>query len=214
MLISFAGTKIPGDGRHSKRHSRRHPTACLDALGALRDTYLTVALAASTSRSYRSGQKTYLKFCNQIGVSPFPLKEVLLEYFVTFLSRQVRADTIRCYLSGVQFHSTMLGYPERISSMFRLYYLIRGIKRSEGRSTRIERKPIRLKHLHHLKLFIAHRFTNFDRVMYTAVIAVAFFGMLRCSEYTAPGRWAWDPDTTLTRGDVAFKCGGGGHRQH
>ena len=141
-------------------------------------------------------------------MAPLPLREDCLELFVASVSRRVRADTIRCYLSGVQFYSHMSGFSDKISRMCRLYYLVRGIKRSEGRSPRLPRHPIRLKHLYQLHKFIDHKFNSFDRAMYKAVIALAFFGMLRCSEYTAPGRWVWDPDTNLARDDVVFKKGG------
>ena len=149
--------------------------------------YLTSALAASTNKSYDSGVRAYKKFCKQVQVSPFPLAEIILEYFVTSLSRRVRAATIKCYLSGVQFCSIMAGYPQKISDMGRLYYLVRGIKRLEGRSPRQSHRPIRVRHLLKLSEFIGAQYQKFDRIMYRAVISLAFFGMLRCSEYTAPG---------------------------
>ena len=181
----------------------------MENLARLRDGFLTSALADSTFKTYRAGVRAYLKFSSQLGVAPFPLTEHHLEFFVTQLGRQVTADTIRVYLSGIQFRSTILGYPQQIAQMCRLYYLVRGIKRVGVTSARVPREPIRSKHLKLLNRFVQSHFTSYDSTMYQAVIAVAFFGMLRVSEYTAPGRRVWDPLVTLSISDVVFRRRGG-----
>ena len=76
-------------------------------------------------------------------------------------------------------------------------------------SSQVRRRPIKSKHLQKLAQFIHFRYSSYDRTLYRAVMAVAFFGMLRASEYTAPRKWGWDPSVNLSLSDVVFRKGGG-----
>ena len=44
--------------------------------------------------------------------------------------------------------------------------------------------------------------------MLRAVVCVAFFGLLRCSEFVSPTQRTWDPSVTLSVRDVSFRDGG------
>ena len=66
----------------------------------MRDEYLGASLAENSTAVYQTGLRTYLRFCGQVGLSPFPLRQGTLELFVTFLSKRVGFASIRVYLSG------------------------------------------------------------------------------------------------------------------
>ena len=71
--------------------------------------YFEEALAVNTRRTYGTGVRQYLRFCQEIGVSPFPLNERTLQYFVVSLARRVGYQSIRVYLCGVQQESLVHG---------------------------------------------------------------------------------------------------------
>ena len=61
--------------------------------------FLGQALAPSTLRSYRSGQKRFLRFCQEAILQPLPLTEHVLCLFVAQLGRErLSHQTIKCYL--------------------------------------------------------------------------------------------------------------------
>ena len=94
------------------------------------------------------------------------------------------------------------GYDLQITKFQRLHYILRGIKRVKGVSTRT-RLPITLDHL---KLFhrILHSRTSptHDETMIWAAISLAFFGFLRIGETTCSG--PYNSSTNLCRSDVSF----------
>ena len=116
-----------------------------------------------------------------------PTTENTLIYFAVFLGKTVNPDTIKVYLAAVRHMHLVNGYDLQITKFQRLHYILRGIKRVKGVSTRT-RLPITLDHL---KLFhrILHSRTSptHDETMIWAAISTAFFGFLRIGEMTCSG---------------------------
>ena len=155
--------------------------------------------------TYKTGVKQFTQFCCILNINPLPLSEQVLENFVTSISRRVGAKTILCYLCGVQYWSKLQGCQVIIADMVRLPYVIRGIRRWQGKShTRPVRRPITIHLLTIILQYIDTKFVHCDRLMYRAAVLTAFFGMLRVSEYTAPSRSSYDPELHLTINDVSF----------
>ena len=133
----------------------------------------------------------------------FPLQEHLLESFATSLASRVGCKTITSCLYGIQFHGVMRGHRQRIRKRLRLTYVLRGIRRTQGsRHLRPRRKPITLRHLCTMYAHIDHMFRQRDATVLKAAVAMAFFGMLRVSEYTCRDAHHYDVDTTLLGCDV------------
>ena len=131
-----------------------------------------------------------------------PTTENTLIYFAVFLAKTVNLDTIKVYLAAVRHMHLVKGYDLQITKFQRLHYILRGIKRVKGVSTRT-RLPITLDHL---KLFhrILHSRTSptHDETMIWAAISIAFFGFLRIGEMTCSG--PYNSSTNLCRSDVSF----------
>ena len=170
--------------------------------------YLSKALSANTRNTYRSGLLAYHRFCCQIQNKMFPLQEYYMQLFVTSLAGKVKYSTIKTYLSGIQYESITLGYSEKISHMARLYYTIRGIRRSHPDNRR-QRLPITTKHLKAMLRFIKYSlFSPHDKAMWSALILLAFFGLLRVSEYVTPSTNKFDETIHLSPSDVEVSsCG-------
>ena len=168
--------------------------------------YHQVALAPSTISTYNSGLRAYRFFCLNVHLPMLPLSEINLQRFVVSLSNRVSYKCIKVYLSGVQFWSILCGFDCRIVSFPRLFYLLRGVRRSQGiRFCRPRRTPITVGHLqliHHRLQFQCY--SSFQRLMLRTASSLAFFGLLRCSEYTSDRRRSFNVMTTLLVGDIRF----------
>ena len=167
---------------------------------------LLSSLSPSTLVTYRTGYRCYRLFCTQAAHRAFPLNEFVLQRFVVSVANRLAFKTIKVYLSGLQFFSILIGSNIRIASFPRLYYVLRGIRRLQGdRFRRPRRLPITFQHL----LVLSHRiscqrYSAFESLMLRSACALAFFGLLRCSEYTSPRRRSYDADATLLVQDISF----------
>ena len=112
-----------------------------DELERRKRVILTRSLASSSLATYKTGIKQYLAFCNQVNRPPVPLVEELLENFVVLLSSRVGYKTIKVYLAGVQYWSKLQGCPVLIKEMARLKYVIKGIRRAQGKAYEKSSRP-------------------------------------------------------------------------
>lgn len=99
----------------------------------------------------------------------------------------------------------MNAYTEVIATMERLRYVLRGIRRLQGNAhVRPPRAPITLHMLH----FIFHASAMFpsshDRDMIRSAVTLAFFGLLRVSEFSSPSVSKFSPTKHLTVSDVTI----------
>ena len=169
--------------------------------------YLQSALSPSTRHTYCSGFKVYYTFCKQISQRTFPLKESILQLFVTSLAGRLKYSSIKVYLCGIQYQSIICGFQEKIATMGKLYYVMRGIRRVHSTGCVKQRLPITPSHLRDMISFVQNSlFSNYDKAMWKCLILLAFFGLLRVSEYVCPGQRKYDPSINLMPSDVKF-CG-------
>ena len=64
----------------------------------------------STQKTYRSGEHRYLRFCAELGESPYPANEQRLARFIAHLFRQgLRAGSMKSYLAAVRHGQIALG---------------------------------------------------------------------------------------------------------
>ena len=182
-----------------------HPTRTPGDLNGDISRYLSLSLAASTQQTYSSGEKRFLEFCYlyrpQNGKF-LPTAEDTLIQFVAYLARSIKHSSIKSYLAAVRHWHIRNGYDLDLKKFLRLQLICRGIKRSQGSSTRI-RLPTTIKHL---KLFfyllaIPRTFRS-DSIMIWAAMTLAFFGFMRLGELTCNSRYS--PDTHLSLTDISF----------
>ena len=167
------------------------------------------ALAPTTLQSYSAGISCYLAFCRCTSLDPLPLHEETLQRFVACHHARLAYKTIKVYLAGVQYWSLMRGFNGSMMSMSRLYYLLRAVRRIQGNSfNRRRRLPITTQHLRCLfQRLDLMQYNGYQRLLFKAATTLAFFGLLRVSEYTSGRRHSLDSSTLLVS-DVSFNTDG------
>ena len=111
---------------------------------------------------------------------------------------------MKLHLSAIKHQAIVENHNIPFRDYDRLYLLLRGIKRAQGRSHSLpKRLPITPSLLRTINgnLFNSSRLFQ-DKLMIWAALTTAFFGFLRISEYTTPRKTQFDPASTLLRSDV------------
>lgn len=170
--------------------------------------YAALAIAPSTRRTYSTGQRRYLNFCDLQRWPAFPASDLALSAFAAFLTRSVRPGTIRVYMSSVRNIHIELGYGDPMETAFLLQRVLKGIDRCIGLEPCRPRLPITIGVLRKIvdALDANRLLAAADRAMLRAAMLMAFFGFLRCSEFTSPPR-AFDARLHATRGAITFNSG-------
>ena len=159
-------------------------------------------MAPNSLNTYKSGWRSYIYFCNCNFLPPIPVTEQNLIYFCTHSAdKKIKHGTILVYLTAINYFCQTTGFPFNTTGMNRLYHLLRGIRRTQGNSlTRPRRQPITLNHLTSLRYYLFIHYRS-DHLMLWCASTMAFFGLLRSSEYCAPGPSTLT-DSTLMIQDV------------
>ena len=141
---------------------------------------MSQALARSTQRTYAYAMTLMDRFGRETGLA-FPFDPLTMALFVTFLSRSYKHSSVQTYVSGVVFFHKICGYTDPGMS-----YLVRktlaGLKRVQLPSD--VRLPITISLLRKLVLIGLPQvcLSVDEQVLFRAMFAVAFFGLLRVGE--------------------------------
>ena len=149
------------------------------------------SLSKGTKQTYKSAIQSFIQFMNfhyiPCSVSKLPdITEDHLIYFVTYCQsvKNLKHDTIKLYLAGIRFHYLRAGRSDPTLTAERLSYVLRGIKKSQNNVTN-DRLPITADILRLLcNLLVVGVFSPFIDLMLHAAFLTAFFGFLRCGEFT------------------------------
>ena len=167
---------------------------------------MQASLAPSTLSTYESGIRQFVQFCREVDRSPFPPSEDTLALFATSLRRRIAYKSIKTYLAAIQYKSITLGFCTRLTNMDILYYALRGIRRLQGNTfTRPPRIPFTLPLIRILHKRCAQIMASYKDVqMIKAASLLAFFGLLRASEYLAASQTRPKSEDTLCFQDLHF----------
>ena len=160
----------------------------------------------STHRVYKSGDKRYNEFCSNFRLTPYPVTETKLWYFVAYLFKGgLSAGTVKSYLAAVR-HSQIargLGNPH-ISEMPRLTYIVKGLKRKASNTNARPRFPMTSEILRAMKGVWQINSNRNKTSMLWAATCTCFFGFLRSGEVVVPSDSDYNPAVHLSFGDVSM----------
>ncbi|XP_069130780.1 uncharacterized protein [Argopecten irradians] len=210
-LDGFSHT-VPQDDKISTTSSERCSTSLQSsttisshvAFESTIQELLSASIAPSTRRTYSVGFDKYIKFLLLAGLIAYvslpnlPVSENNLIQFVAHCFRNnISYATIKIYICGIRFMclENNIAYPFS-QNMPRLQASLTGVKRSQIRATK-PRLPITFPILQSICHYL--RKNSKDPMMET-VCVVAFFGFLRCGEFTVSG--AFDPSIHLCINDL------------
>ena len=99
-------------------------------------------MAANTEKTYERGKR---KFCKlyQVPDPIIPNTESITCHLVERISRTVQRNSIKVYLSTTKHPHLQQNYHLELHKFIRLQYVLRGIKRSQTKTTKIAPPPSR-----------------------------------------------------------------------
>lgn len=169
-----------------------------------------------TRAAYNTGFTCFERFLLMNGISwsaqtlP-PISEDILLYFVAHCYHNLRLHyhTIRLYLCGIRFYYlwddtnpflSNSGFP-----LARLATCMQSIKKMQG-PARPSRLPITGPLLNRMCDYLdTDVFNPFISVLLKAVFSTAFYGFLRCGEFTTPAQSVFDSTEHLCLGDLLIQ---------
>ena len=170
--------------------------------------YYYQGLALSTQRLYSTGQARYHSFCHQLHCLPLPSTEHILLLFVAHLVNEgLVYSTIKVYLSALHNLHVATGHHQIFASQLkpRLEQVLCSIKRTEAsQSPPRSRLPITIQLMRRFKIALLQEAHNFDNIRLWAACCIAFFGFLRCSEFTVLSMQDYNPSVHLSYEDLSI----------
>ena len=133
-----------------------------------------------------------------------PVCEDTLMLFVTYLAQQhLSYTTIQLYLSAVRYSGIITAKSTTLRTP-RLNYVLKGIhKECAVNHQPRERQPITFPIMERLHMVLLQHSGNYNNIMIWAACCLAYFGLLRVSEFTTLSPDRFDPTTDLLLLDVA-----------
>lgn len=167
------------------------------------------AIAPSTRQCYETGFKAYVQFLLFTGIVAYvmpnflPVDEELLLLFVAHCTSRLKVSysTIKLYLCGIRFRcmEQNIRYPDN-SQLNRLKSILNGVKRTQNISSR-PRYPVTFEILNRLCVCLRKNY-SFQNLLLETMSTVAFFGFLRCGEFTVESIDKFDPNFNLCVSDM------------
>ena len=169
-------------------------------------SYMRKGLAASTVASYDFAWKSFAFFCLSINVPLLPVHYSTVCAFICFCKdvKHLSCAYIRGLIAGIQFNVRCIdpSFPSLFTHPA-IKLILKGIAK-ESPITADKRLPFTLPILH--KLIIALRsglFNPYIDSMLECAFLLAFYGFLRCGEFTSPTH-QFNPERDLALPDISF----------
>ena len=169
--------------------------------------YYRKGLAPATHKSYQAGKKDTWNFAEKRKSHQYQESEETLLLFVVHLAQQGLAHaTIKLYLSAVHNLHVTTGLHREFTAQLtpKLELAMKGIKKEKALNSPCTRLPITIDIMSKLKSTLGESSENYDNIMLWAACALAFFGFLRCSEFTVPSQEEYCQTSHLSLEDIVI----------
>lgn len=180
-------------------------------LNSVVDVLYFNSVTQNTRQTYVTGFMAYIRFLLLTGTVSYFLpdytnvivNEDLLLLFVAycFSKMQISYSTVKLYLCGVRFKCLELNvlYPS-LTELRRLKTVLNGFKRMHSATPKL-RYPITFDILKSVCDLLRVR-RNYENLLLETMCTVAFFGFLRCGEFTIECADKFDPAFNLCLSDL------------
>ena len=167
------------------------------------------SVSRNTHKAYQAGINAFLLFMTTCGLARDNLHQALSEHvllmFVAYCAKtlRLRYATIKLYLSAVRFMYLRKGVasPWTTGDTVRLQTVVKAVKREQTPVTSV-RQPITNTVLYDMcRALTSEVFPHDVSVLMKAASCLAFFGFLRCGEFTCD---FFHPDFNLCMSSVIF----------
>ena len=172
-------------------------------------------LAEGTQKSYSVGWRWWCLFCKARGIEAYRTvnestlsdeQHIVLDFVLHLAEHGGKAvGTIKQYLSAVRSQHLMAGFPDPTRPMLRVWMVLEGLKKRQGGPRRKRPATPRMLRWIRSKLDIDKRH---DDAMLWCAILMAFYFLLRSSEYVAPDQSGADSGKGVRGMDLTAKLKG------
>ena len=174
------------------------------------------ALSTNTLKSYQTALQSFKTFLlqNNLAQTSFSLPVVTDDVIMLYIAHcyknlRLKYTTIKLYLCGIRFAYMKDGVSCPLTQSdspchSRIMTVLKAVKRVQGHSVKL-RQPITATILDQICTVLSTGYiSDYTDSLLTAVCLSAFFGFLRCGEFTVPTDSAFDPTINLCLGDLTF----------
>ena len=141
-------------------------------------------------------------FCERFNKPVFPLKKETLSAYACFLSENLKSHgSVQNYLSGIKTWANILNYDIEAFSSPGFKLTVNGLSKL-NLSVPNKRMPFQPNHL--LSFYRCLNLNEVKDCVVWSLLLVAFFGMLRKSQFANSSRKQFNVNEQLTRGDISF----------
>ncbi|XP_021355083.1 uncharacterized protein LOC110451409 [Mizuhopecten yessoensis] len=179
-------------------------------LGGVIDDLWEKAIAPSTRLAYSTGFNFFIQFLLMAGLvtcvdyNNMSVSEDMLIHFVAHCYNiNLSYATIKLYLCAVKFMCLKenIPYPSN-TNLNRIQTVLGGVKRARVKNVK-PRYPITFNILKDACAYIREKLSSFSDLMFETACTVAFFGCLRCGEFTVNNSY-FDHNINLCVSDMVI----------
>ena len=127
--------------------------------------------------------------------------------FASYLAQEnLTYNTIKTYFAAIRYFHMNSNHLATYTSQYtpRVRQVLQGIQRHQAHTgSRTTRLPITIQIMQEIKAILQQHPHSYHSIMMWATCCVAFFGFLRCNEFTVPSQTGYDPAVHLSYSDVA-----------
>lgn len=160
-------------------------------LGSVIENLWETAVAPNTRQAYNTGFNNFIRFLllagimNNIDFTNLQVTEDMLIYFVAHCyNSKLSYATIKLYTCGIKFMCLKHNIPFPSSTnLCRMHAILGGVKRACVKTSR-PRYPVTFNILKDVCTYLRCNSNSFQELMMQTACVVAFFGFLRCGEFT------------------------------
>ena len=156
-------------------------------------------------KSYQAGHRRYTSFCNRAQLTPYRQQKIpSCCSLLTWLRKAYHTELV--YLSAVRnLHVTAGLHSEFARALTpRLELTLKGIKKESIKNNSPQiRLPITIDVMCSILNVLSRAPERHDNILMWAACCTAFFGFLRCSEFTTPSQTEYDATVHLSLADIS-----------